>query len=104
MWGFADLFNFLTCEDIPYKERLVDNTKVGRYTVDTVYATDTGLYETAIWKDKNKMIVVEEYSSKDKAKKGHNKWIDFAKTEPEEAFEIHLEEIMSFNIPDDCRI
>lgn len=62
-----------------YKERLVENTKVGEGVVDTVRVTDcdqpfeTGvshpLYNNGDW------VIVEQYDTKAEAAKGHKKWV-----------------------------
>ena len=52
-----------------------DNNGIG---VSTAYTSDEG-YETALI-DKNEIHPVERYSDVDKAKIGHEKWVEFAKT------------------------
>ena len=43
--------------------------------VDTVAAYDTGIWETGIWRDKGHFIVVEQYSDRERAEKGHAEWV-----------------------------
>ena len=74
-----------------YEERLVANTKVENYTIDTAYTSDYG-YETAIWKDDNDMVIVERYSDKETSREGHKKWCDFCKTKPEKVYSVQLDE------------
>lgn len=62
-----------------YDERLVENTRINGYEIDTVEVNDRSWqYETAIkHKDINdgKWVVVQGYSSKEEAEKGHEKWV-----------------------------
>jgi hypothetical protein len=51
-----------------------ENNGIG---VSTAFTSDEG-YETALL-DANGVHPVERYTDKDKAEKGHLKWIDFAK-------------------------
>ena len=78
-----------------YEDRVVENTKINKYTIDTAYTSDYG-YETAIWKDDNEMIIVERYPSKETSKSGHKKWCDFCKTNPKSAFSVQLDEEIDF--------
>lgn len=63
-----------------YKERLVENTKVGEGQVDTVRVTDCDQpFETAISHplyNKGDWIIVENYDTKEDAKLGHAKWVE----------------------------
>ena len=83
---------FLGTEWQPREERIVDNTKIDEYTVDTCYCNDTNKYETAIKKYDNEWVVLEEYDTKEQSQYGHNKWIEFAKTKPAKAYSIQFEE------------
>lgn len=52
-------------------------------------------YETGIRKGDGNWIIVERYEDKEKAKEGHDKWIEFCKDNPSSAFSIqYLEEIL----------
>ncbi|MFW9872524.1 MAG: hypothetical protein ACFFG0_05425 [Candidatus Thorarchaeota archaeon] len=51
-----------------------ENNGIG---VSTAYTSDEG-YETALF-DSNGVHPVERYGTKEKAEKGHKKWVDFAK-------------------------
>jgi len=54
----------------------VFNTKVKDIEIDTCFAPDTGQWETAINRD-GVWIVVEMYGNdREKAKKGHDKWVE----------------------------
>lgn len=46
--------------------------------VSTLFAPDTGLWETAVSLGKVSWTVVERYESKEKAIEGHRKWADQA--------------------------
>ena len=44
--------------------------------IDTCYTPDTGQWETAIQRGKERMIIVEMYgNNRIKAKKGHENWV-----------------------------
>lgn len=59
-----------------YEERLVENTKIKGYTIDTTLASDIGKpYETAIKHEDGKWVIVEDYYTKEQAQKGHTKWV-----------------------------
>lgn len=84
---------WLVCDWTPYKERLVANTTIEKYMIDTVFACDTQMYETGImYTDENKSngwIIVEEYSTKKAAEAGHNKWVKYIKRyKPKRLFSI----------------
>lgn len=78
-----------------YEDRLVENTKVNNYTIDTAFTSDYG-YETAIWKDDNEMIIVERYDTKEQSVDGHKKWCEFCKTNPKSVFSVQLDEECDF--------
>ena len=70
-------FDFLQDTD-NYEERKVDRFEKDDMIIDTCYASDTGLYETAISHPKyngGSWIIVEEYENREEAQKGHNKWV-----------------------------
>ena len=62
------------CDYGNHEQRCVDNTDVDRYRVDTSYTSDYG-YETAVCSDEHDWIVVERYSTKEEAQKGHDRWV-----------------------------
>ena len=79
-----------------YYERLVDNSVIDGYMIDTVLCSDGRFYETAIKFGDGDWIVVEEYVTIEKAQKGHNKWIEFCKTHPKQAYSIQYRDYISF--------
>ncbi len=66
------------------------NSQVGEYTVDTCYTYDDG-WETAVWRDEGRIIVVDYYRNEFAAKLGHKKWVDFMETCPQKVFSVQLE-------------
>lgn len=96
MYNFYDYLNFLTTDWDSYKNRLVENTKQGEYEIDTCFANDTNLFETAIKKNDGGWIVVEEYEDKKTAQEGHFKWVEFTKSKPSKAYSIQLGEYEDF--------
>ena len=89
-------FAFFTCDWQSVQERLVDNTKINNYTIDTCFCNDTNKYETAIKKFDNAWVIVEEYDTKEQSQEGHKKWVEFAKTEPTKAYSIQFREDVEF--------
>ena len=96
MFDLMDFYKFLTTKFDSYEDRLVKNTKQGRYIIDTCYCNDTEKFETAINKDNGQWIVVEEYETKELAKNGHKKWVEFTKANPQKAYSIQLETFIMF--------
>ena len=68
---------------------------IGDYTIDTCDTVDQG-YETAMWKDDGDIIIVERYPNKMRAKVGHSKWCEFAKTNPKFVYSVQLDEFVNF--------
>lgn len=68
---------------------------VGDYTIDSCYTFDEG-YETAIWKNVTKIIIVERYADKEKMEEGHEKWCAFCENNPKEVFSAQSDEIEEF--------
>ncbi len=62
-----------------HEERLVDRYEESNVFVDTCAVSDsTRPYETAVAHpayNGNKIIIVEEYDTKEDAQKGHDKWV-----------------------------
>lgn len=62
-----------------YEERKIGRFEKDGLFVSTVFATDTGFYETGVahpsYND-GAIIIVEEYDSKEAAENGHKKWIE----------------------------
>ena len=73
----------------------VGNDIIGDYTIDTCDTMDQG-YETAMWKDDGDIIIVERYPNKMRAKVGHSKWCEFAKTNPKFVYSVQLDEFVNF--------
>ena len=68
---------------------------VGDYTIDTCFTQDQG-WETAIWKDVNKMAIVQRYSDKEKAEKGHKIWTAFCVGNPVKAYCVSCDKYIEF--------
>jgi hypothetical protein len=61
----------------------VFNDKIGDVTVDTVCAFDTHTWETGI-EQNGEWIIVEQYEDREKAKTGHQKWVEKIKKDPKQ--------------------
>ena len=84
-------------EAATYRQRLVKRTELEYYAIDTAYTTDCG-YETAVamlgmfgrgrpWR------IVEYYSTREEAAKGHGKWVKFCKTNnPTSVYDVQLQQ------------
>lgn len=85
------LFGLFTnnCNDV------IGNDKIDDYTVDTCYTVDAG-YETGIMRDGGEWIIVERYSSREAAEKGHKKWIEFCMTTPSSVYSVQLDREVEF--------
>ena len=64
--------------------------------VDTCLCSDTRMWETAIadkcYRSDGNLIIVEEYTSKDSAEKGHKKWLKLmTKNPPKELVDVHID-------------
>ena len=53
----------------------VFNITIGDTEIDTCVAFDTDEWETGIAQHGRDWIIVEQYENRDKAHKGHNKWV-----------------------------
>ena len=92
---FLNLFGMMS-DYGNYENRKVNHTNINGYTIDTAYTSDYG-YETAIWKNgQYDMAIVERYTSKIEAFEGHNKWVEFCKTNPSKVWDIQTEEDFEF--------
>ena len=78
-----------------YESRKVDRTVINDYTIDTTYTSDYG-YETAIWEKDSDIAIVERYEDKSEAIEGHNKWVEFCKTNPSKVWNIQYDEYLEF--------
>lgn len=92
--GEIDFFNLLNIGP-GLRGDVVGNTIEEDYVVDTVYAGDTGLYETGV-RDHNlnngAWIIVDEYKTREEAAEGHKLWIEEMKKKPKKLFDIHERE------------
>lgn len=64
------------------------------YTIDSCDTFDEG-YETAIWYENNKMVIVERYDTREEMKNGHKRWCEFCKTNPNEVFSVQLDKVVN---------
>lgn len=70
-------------------------TKNSDFTVDTVFAPDTYIWETGISANTfndGDWIIVDEYKTKKEAKIGHQKWVKYMETNPKKLIDIHINE------------
>ena len=56
------------------------------FTIDTCFTNDYSCYETAIKVPNDTWVVVEHYSSKKEAAKGHAKWVKYSSAEQNLSF------------------
>lgn len=82
----------------PVEERRVAVYEEGELFVSTVYAPDTGSYETAIghpFYDSGSLIIVEEYGTIEEAQTGHAKWLALMTADnlPNTLTDVHIDEI-----------
>lgn len=68
---------------------------IGDYTIDTCDTVDQG-YETAMWKGDGDIIIVQRYPDRARAEEGHQKWVGFAKTNPEHIYSVQMDEHVNF--------
>lgn len=68
---------------------------IGDYTVDTCYTVDQG-WETGVWKGSHEVLIVGRYPSREAAKEGHEAWCEVCQLEPSQAWDVQMEEILSF--------
>ena len=64
----------------PYRKD-VFRSGVGDIIIDTCKAYDTRKWETGI--KKGKWIIVQQYKNRELAEKGHNKWVEKIKNNPQ---------------------
>lgn len=74
----------------------VGNDKVGKYTIDTCDACGQG-YETALWDDREYIIIVERYPDREAAEVGHVKWCKYCESNPEGAYSVQLDKYEYFD-------
>ncbi len=69
------------------KGEVLRNT-IDNYIVDSCWTFDSG-YETAIWtKEKQHVVIVEHYDTKEKMAEGHKKWCEKVKKKPKTAISV----------------
>lgn len=62
-------------------------TEIGDIIIDTIMTVfDTGLPETGIKRKGSDWIIVEQYETLEQAIKGHDKWIESVKSNPNQKF------------------
>ena len=66
---------------------IVGRDTIEDYTIDTCYTVDQG-YETAIWKDKGDIVVVQRYPDRESAEAGHKVWCAACLCKPEQVFSV----------------
>jgi hypothetical protein len=91
MFNFFDMLN-------TYEQRKVDHTEVDALTIDTCAVNDSRQpYETAVSHpeyDHGSWIIVEMYSDKDSAQKGHLRWVEKMTTDlPDQLVDVSTSEI-----------
>lgn len=102
MWDFDSLQNFLEIlgkgESIRGEEIGRDTFINGNYTIliDTCFARDTSMYETAITVNNNNIVVVEAYDNPDDATIGHKSWIAACKKKSFSFYSIQTGEIFIY--------
>ena len=75
------------------KARRPFNTERKGFTVDTCLTPDTGTWETGIKCERlngGAWVIVEQYENKEKAEKGHKKWVKYMGTKPKKLYDIML--------------
>jgi len=72
------------------------NDKVEDIAVDTVCASDTGIWETGIKREsvEGKWVIVEQYEDIQEAEEGHQKWLKLMTEQPD----AKLEDIDMWNL------
>lgn len=89
-------------EDFRKTADIIGTDKVGDYTIDTCDTIDAG-YETAIWKEGYRIIIVERYRNHNDAVLGHEKWCKFCEMEPKEVYSVQYHEILKFEVNEDVK-
>ena len=89
-----------------YEVRKVGRWESAKGVVDTAFCNDTGNYETGIaYEGYNygEFIIVEEYSSKENALKGHKSWVSKIKKGVRKLEDIFSGEIYKLVKPSDIK-
>ena len=79
--AFTGTFEKILRGGHPCRETAISDD-VNGVTVDTVLAPDTNLWETAIVRVSN-IVVVDQYHTEEEARKGHLEWIEKMKVDPD---------------------
>lgn len=67
---------------------IIKRSQEGRYTISTV--EDNGVIETAIYKNPNKIVIVNQYTTRAAAMEDHERWVLFCKDfAPRSAFDVN---------------
>lgn len=69
-------------------------TELATHLIDTCDCADTRKWETGIQPKDKKWVIVEQYKNKKDAIKGHQKWVDNIRLNPN----IKLEDVMEYGI------
>ena len=75
----------------PYRRVAAGRDRVKDYMIDTCYTSDCG-WETAVWRGCSRLVIVEYYSSQEKAIEGHDKWRVFCANEPKGFWDVDIKE------------
>ena len=94
MWDLLSYFknggltrSYLEREELEKQGEVLRN-KIDNYYVDSCWTFDSG-YETAIWtKEKEHIVIVEYYDTKEKMVEGHKKWCEKVKKKPKTAISV----------------
>lgn len=90
---FSTMFGILMGEN--NRGEVVGRDTIGDYTIDTCYTIDQG-WETGVWKGNHNTLIVGRYPSREAAEEGHKAWCEVCQLEPSQAWDVQMEEIISF--------
>lgn len=90
---FSTMFGILMGEN--NRGEVVGRDTIGDYTIDTCYTIDQG-WETGVWKGNHSTLIVGRYPSREAAEEGHKAWCEVCQLEPLQAWDVQMEEIISF--------
>lgn len=92
------MFSFLraiaTGEEISDRANAIRTDLPNGTIIDTCKAYDVGRWETGIKRGEGEWEIVERYDTQEEAKKGHDKWVNKIKEDPEINLEAEVEETM----------
>ncbi len=77
------LRNQVLGKDVSNSDTALRN-EIGDITVDTCLATDTGLWETGIYREsvEGRWVIVSQYESQEEAEKDHEGWLKLITNNP----------------------